>query len=245
MELDNYQNLNNFQPDRQREDRGKHEAVKPEHGVRSAEPVRGKQSSLVIYILLGLSILLSVVILGTAVILFTGSSEKTRSSLAELRTDISQLKEVPGMSEEIRSSLAELRTEISQLKEKTRSQCPNQWSLFNQKLYYFSTSKKTWNEAQESCKSMDANLVVINSAEEQEYLQQGKLDSLWIGLNDRVEEGKWRWVDGTDYASTVTFWASGQPNQNGDEDCAVASETHGWHDWPCSSRHSFICEKSP
>uniref|UniRef100_UPI00398ED536 CD209 antigen-like protein C n=1 Tax=Pristiophorus japonicus TaxID=55135 RepID=UPI00398ED536 len=169
-----------------------------------------------------------------------------KASVADFKMELSQIKcNITGSSEKTRSSLAELRTDISQLKEETRSQGPNQWSLFNQKLYYFSTSKKTWNEAQESCKSMDANLVVINSAEEQEYLQQSKLDSLWIGLDDRVEEGKWRWVDGTDYASTVKFWASGQPNQNGDEDCAVAYKTHGWHDWPCSSRHSSICEKSP
>uniref|UniRef100_UPI00398F2B56 CD209 antigen-like protein C n=1 Tax=Pristiophorus japonicus TaxID=55135 RepID=UPI00398F2B56 len=218
-----------------------------EHGVRSAEPVRGKQSSLVIYILLGLSILLSVVILGTAVILFPQMFGEMKASVADFKMELSQIKSnITGSSEETRSSLAQLRTDISQLKENLHCLLhPNQWIPFKQKLYYFSTSKKTWNEAQESCKSMDANLVVINSAEEQAYLQCSILDELWIGLDDRVEEGKWRWVDGTDYASTVKFWVSGQPDQNGDEDCAMASKTQGWHDWPCSSRHSSICEKSP
>uniref|UniRef100_UPI00398F7217 hepatic lectin-like n=1 Tax=Pristiophorus japonicus TaxID=55135 RepID=UPI00398F7217 len=97
---------------------------------------------------------------------------------------------------------------------------------------------------------MDANLVVINSAEEQAYVQRNVQRNVqhdyWIGLDDRVEEGKWRWVDGTDYVSSVKFWASGQPHstENEDEDCAVASNTGEWHDWPCSSIHFSICEKS-
>ncbi|XP_067828973.1 C-type lectin domain family 4 member M-like [Heptranchias perlo] len=268
MELDDtYQNVNDFSPDQLRGDKRKREDLKSEHGVGAAEPVQGKRSSLVIYILLGLSILLSMVILGAAFILFTqmfsemkasvanfkmefsqikinitGMSEETRSSFAELRTEISQLKE--RLTEETRSSFAELGTEISQLKESlSRFLCPDQWRRFEQNCYYFSSSGTTWDEAQKSCTSMDANLLVINSAEEQVYLQGNLKSNHWIGLSDSVEEGNWSWVDGTDYASNVKFWESGQPNSNGDEGCVVAAANAAWHDWPCSSRHSSICKK--
>eukprot|EP00061_Rhincodon_typus_P018222 g47313.t1 len=59
----------------------------PEYGDR---PVQGKWTLLAIYILLGFSILLSVVIL------VTGLSEETSRSLDELRNDVSQLTEKLG-----------------------------------------------------------------------------------------------------------------------------------------------------
>ncbi|XP_078387657.1 C-type lectin domain family 4 member A-like isoform X2 [Cetorhinus maximus] len=145
MELDNvYSNCDQIHHNQQKGGRRKEENVNSEQGVQSAESGRGKRPSLVIYILLGLSILLSVVILSTAVILLTGISEKTSRSLAALRTEISQLKE-----------------------ELCHSRCPGQWRKFEQHCYYFSTNEKTWIDAQRACASMDANLVVINKAEEQ------------------------------------------------------------------------------
>ncbi|XP_041033279.1 C-type lectin domain family 4 member A-like [Carcharodon carcharias] len=145
MELDNvYLNCDQIHHNQPKRGRGKEENLKSEQGAQSAESARGKCPSLVIYILLGLSILLSVVILSTAVILFTGISENTSRSLAELRTQISQLKE-----------------------NLCYSRCPGQWRKFEQHCYYFSTNKKTWADAQKACASMDANLVVINKAEEQ------------------------------------------------------------------------------
>ncbi|XP_078090924.1 uncharacterized protein LOC144507641 [Mustelus asterias] len=144
MELKNDdQNFEEFHLDQPRGDRKKQENLKPEHSVQAADPMRGKCPPLVFYILLGLSILLSVVVLGTAVILFTqmlskmkmtdtdlkmeisqlkstvtGVSEKTSLSLAELRTNISQLEDITGISEQTSRSLAELRAEISQLKKR-------------------------------------------------------------------------------------------------------------------------------
>ncbi|XP_067828972.1 CD209 antigen-like protein C isoform X2 [Heptranchias perlo] len=168
-----------------------------------------------------------------------------KASVANFKMEFSQIKiNITGLTEETRSSFAELRTEISQLKENLYCfQCPDQWSRFEQNCYYFSSSETTWDEAQKSCTSMDANLLVINSAEEQVYLQGNLNDNHWIGLSDSVEEGNWSWVDGTDYASNVKFWESGQPNSNGDEGCVVAAANAAWHDWPCSSRHSSICKK--
>ncbi|XP_078062688.1 hepatic lectin-like [Mustelus asterias] len=123
-------------------------------------------------------------------------------------------------------------------------QCPDQWKQFQQNCYYFSSNKKNWLEAQRSCASMDANLVVINKAEEQMFVArwlQGKYH--WIGLSDSVSEGDWRWVDGTDYTSSVKFWDNNQPNGE-DENCVTMFIEGKWHDWPCSFNHLLICEKS-
>ncbi|XP_067876901.1 CD209 antigen-like [Heterodontus francisci] len=255
MELaDIYQNVNEFHRDQFRKERGKKKESKPERAVRSAEPVRGKWSPLVIYIVLGFSILLTIVILATTIASFaqmlsemkttvtdfkvelsqlksnvTGMSEETRSSLTELGTKISQLPQiaqivsemktseadfkvelsqlksnVTGMSEETRSSLTELGTKLSQLQENLpRTQCPDQWKLFQKNCYYLSSNTNNWAGAQRSCASMDANLVVINKAEEQAFIETLIAKRSWIGLSDSISEGDWRWVDGTDYTSSV------------------------------------------
>ncbi|XP_078387659.1 uncharacterized protein LOC144668993 isoform X2 [Cetorhinus maximus] len=274
MELnDEYENLSDFHLDEMKEDRGKHERLKPEHGVRSAEPIRGRWSPLITYSLLVISILLSITILGTAMTLLsqlssemktsdasfemklsqlkstvTGISEETNRTLAKISTEISLLKELAGMPEQIRRLLPELRTTIPELKKNLpHLQCPMQWTPFKQKLYYFSSHQATWGEAQRFCELMDANLAVINSAEEQMYIQWNIQYDHWIGLTDATKEGKWHWVDGTDYASNVKFWYSNQPNggeTEEDEDCVVTTSDGKWHDWPCSSFHSTICEKS-
>lgn len=40
------------------------------------------------------------------------------------------------------------------------------WIPFDQALYYFSSTRGTWNESQTSCASMNSNLVVITSLRE-------------------------------------------------------------------------------
>ena len=70
----------------------------------------------------------------------------------------------------------------------------------------------------------------------------------WIGLNDKVREGKYRWVNGNQADDFV--WWSGQPdNIPGAADCAVAMfsnvQPYGFRAWdyPCSNRYAIICEK--
>ncbi|XP_041753901.2 C-type lectin domain family 4 member F-like [Coregonus clupeaformis] len=92
------------------------------------------------------------------------------------------------------------------------------WRRFNSSLYYISTDKKNWEESRQDCLRRGADLVIINSREEQVFVNG--FWEVWIGLTDRDEEGVWNWVDGT--LLTTGYWASGQPNSHLglDEDCA-------------------------
>ncbi|XP_062430464.1 C-type lectin domain family 4 member F-like [Rhea pennata] len=78
------------------------------------------------------------------------------------------------------------------------------WRYHDGNIYYFSRSKKTWEDSEAFCTAVKAHLASISSAEEQEYIagQAGNLQ-YWIGLTDRVKEGTWRWVDGTEYKPGV------------------------------------------
>ncbi|KAJ8404959.1 hypothetical protein AAFF_G00328800 [Aldrovandia affinis] len=76
--------------------------------------------------------------------------------------------------------------------------CPEGWEQSNSKCYYFSTEVKNWNDSRSDCLKQGADLVIIESKEEQEFISKFTSDNLyWIGLSDSETEGTWLWVDGT------------------------------------------------
>ncbi|XP_047672739.1 hepatic lectin-like isoform X4 [Tachysurus fulvidraco] len=72
------------------------------------------------------------------------------------------------------------------------------WNYTIQGLKYFTTKRTSWSKAREECRSKRADLVIINSREEQEYISRVFAGEAWIGLHDTVQEGKWMWVDATE-----------------------------------------------
>ncbi|XP_051898113.1 C-type lectin domain family 10 member A-like isoform X2 [Pristis pectinata] len=167
-----------------------------------------------------------------------------RAEAAGLHMELSKLKSnVTGNSEKTLNSIAKFQAEISRLSKNPRP-CPEQWTRFKKNCYQFSSRTKTWVDAQKSCASEDAHLVVINNVEEQGFLRKQIQNQYhWIGLSDSVSEGDWRWVDGTDYVSSVKFWRNGEPNNLKNEDCGQMLRDGNWNDMPCQESHQWICEK--
>ncbi|KAF5887223.1 C-type lectin domain family 4 member E-like isoform X1, partial [Clarias magur] len=72
------------------------------------------------------------------------------------------------------------------------------WIYFRYSRYYITTEQKSWTESRRYCREREAELLIINSREEQEFitkLRSGRV--AWIGLSDRDTEGEWKWVDNT------------------------------------------------
>ncbi|XP_049328035.1 C-type lectin domain family 4 member M-like [Astyanax mexicanus] len=126
--------------------------------------------------------------------------------------------------------------------------CKPQWKYFKSSIYYISTEKKSWSDSSTDCKNKQADLLIINSREEQEFIKAnfGSIEA-WIGLTDEVKEGVWKWVDGS--ALTTEFWAQGEPNNYENDDCAITSfqkaksDILTWADYPCYHPVVAICEK--
>lgn len=83
---------------------------------------------------------------------------------------------------------------------------------------YYLISPATWTEAQVQAVALGGNLATINDAEECRWIFETFCffeDSprpLWIGLTDRDQEGKFRWISGE--PATFVNWHPGEPNNN-------------------------------
>ncbi|KAI4878621.1 hypothetical protein NFI96_031163 [Prochilodus magdalenae] len=120
-----------------------------------------------------------------------------------------------------------------------------EWIYFSSSIYYISTEKKSWRESRQHCKGKGADLVIINSKEEQVFINRLRGgQTAWIGLKYSYTEGgwRWRWVD--DSAVDTRFWSHGEPY---DYECVVtgygSDPLQNWYNYDCSVQQYWICEK--
>ncbi|XP_029968471.1 C-type lectin domain family 10 member A-like [Salarias fasciatus] len=165
-----------------------------------------------------------------------------RQNLTEL-LEISNL-HISSLTEE-RNQLNASLTKMSEYIARLKNVCPSGWKkLENDSCYFISDQRGSWDEGREDCKQRGADLVVIESSEEMNFL--AKNINSWIGLNDREQEGTWKWVNGAPL--TFTLWEKNQPdNWKGnskypEEDCVHISHCFQWNDSPCMRSQRWICE---
>ncbi|KAK2840197.1 hypothetical protein Q5P01_013937 [Channa striata] len=128
--------------------------------------------------------------------------------------------------------------------DRQKKTCPAGWTMFSFSCYFLSDSG-SWTKGREDCRRTDADLVIIDSAEEQNFLSGFAKEDSWIGLSDGDTEGTWKWTDGTPL--TFKNWGQYEPNnggENGNEDCVQIRAQKGvWNDLPCGTSLKSICEK--
>ena len=64
----------------------------------------------------------------------------------------------------------------------------------------------------------------------------------WIGLNDIRRERVFRNADGC--PRRFVAWATNEPNNQSNEDCAQLWTLKGWNDNRCTRKFRFLCKKS-
>ncbi|XP_053145617.1 hepatic lectin-like [Hemicordylus capensis] len=178
-----------------------------------------------VYVLLGVSFLL----IGIYYVVVL-------SQVATLSTDLSQMDfQFPNQSSDLDLLLFPCGPEN------------REWEYFNGKCYHFSLEKTSWMQAKTQCQGRHSHLVVINNMAEQNFLQtRTRNERYWMGLTDLELEGHWRWVDGSDYRNSFTYWGVGEPNNDNyrtSEDCAHLWGNGAWNDVYCTYLCFYICEK--
>ena len=106
------------------------------------------------------------------------------------------------------------------------------------------------NYARQECQGMNADLLIINSAEENTFiadlLKAKGVKWGWIGLQRNTKDSTFYWIDGTPIEYDA--WRSGEPNNDdGNENCAyidVVASYGGWNDIPCDIRNIVLCQKA-
>ncbi|XP_044044837.1 CD209 antigen-like protein E [Siniperca chuatsi] len=125
--------------------------------------------------------------------------------------------------------------------------CKDGCTSFNNSFYYISAQQKSWEESRQDCKDRGADLIIVNSKEEQVFINS--LNRVfWIGLTDTEEEGTWKWVDGSVLNSTE-FWRKGEPSgsiRGAMHNCVDTfwyTQQRSWNDNKCAKPQLWICEK--
>lgn len=193
-----------------------------------------------------LSVLLLAGLIGLGVYYF----DFARDSLAVLSSIKANLTERLRASNEERdllnATLTNLTKELDRLQtlSKQKKTCPAEWRMFSCVCYFLSTRSDSWEKGRQDCRDRGADLVVIDTLEEQEFITQIIRTNTWIGLNDRDKEGTWMWTDGTPL--TVAYWR-GWPDNWREEDCveilAGKKTRENWNDLRCDTSKPWICEK--
>ncbi|XP_060744602.1 C-type lectin domain family 4 member M-like [Tachysurus vachellii] len=172
----------------------------------------------------------------------TKDRDQLQSSYNNLTKDRDQLQSSYNNLTEYRDQLREERDRCLKI---FCSSSKQKCFSFSSSFYVISNETKSWEESRKECKATGADLVIINSKEEQEFIvkQLNNLET-WIGLSDTVKEGEWKWVDDTPL--NTEYWGEGEPNNAGDEDCVViygSNSSKRWNDQKCSRKLPWICEK--
>ncbi|XP_054707983.1 macrophage mannose receptor 1-like [Uloborus diversus] len=142
--------------------------------------------------------------------------------------------------------------------------CEKGWYGYNDKCYRFGGSDRlskvlnlNWEKALEFCRNEGGSLATIDNQDVQNFVVTffilGNVtevaNGVWIGLHDRVTEGKYEWSDATEV--NFTNWSPHEPSGDryGDEDCANIQfhpnrNIGTWNDFPCGREMPFLCQKN-
>ncbi|XP_028984013.1 natural killer cells antigen CD94 [Betta splendens] len=128
--------------------------------------------------------------------------------------------------------------------------CLDQWIQFQSNCYLFSggtySSKwKTWEESQNECKTFTANLLVIDSQDEQEFISNhtrrycDDKHGYWIGLRNT---GRWMWLN--KWNLTVSYWRT---TASSTVSCGLSlpevDPLANWQNTGCYMKNRWICER--
>ncbi|XP_013379233.1 pulmonary surfactant-associated protein A-like [Lingula anatina] len=66
--------------------------------------------------------------------------------------------------------------------------------------------------------------------------------SIWLGADDIVQDGDWRWNAANGEPVDYSEWRPNEPNGGSGENCMELFSDGAWNDESCSSARAFLCE---
>ncbi|KAM6293057.1 C-type lectin domain family 12 member A-like [Porphyrio hochstetteri] len=118
--------------------------------------------------------------------------------------------------------------------------CPANWKWEGGRMcYYISEEKKSWEKSHQFCSSQNATLLLIKREEKLELVKKFPRNTYWLGLEFRVQQGKWYWTDNTTLTEQQDSWTKYiKPSQP----CAYLHYTTIYSS-SCLDDFYYVCEK--
>nr|XP_020480684.1 C-type lectin domain family 7 member A-like isoform X2 [Monopterus albus] len=128
--------------------------------------------------------------------------------------------------------------------------CQKDWILFQDKCYLFynkNSNWKTWDQSRAYCQTFFADLVVIDSLQEQEFISNhtqsyyDQYHGYWLGLQ-QTSDKNWLWVDGTN--DTLRYWMKDTSSVSSLYALMIPGKniTASWDPADSKMQNKFICE---
>ncbi|XP_017538436.2 CD209 antigen-like protein E [Pygocentrus nattereri] len=169
----------------------------------------------------------------------------------QLGTSLSRLTQLESSYVQLQDQFNRLRAQMQSCDEdlqrktqRVQKTCPDGWTKRGTSMYYIGREGgKNWLQSRQDCRERGSDLVIINSHEEQRFIQELNLQ-VWIGLSE--SQSTWTWVDGSSPSSE--YWINGEPNEyRTGEDCAESKPNYeppnSWNDERCSTVLNWVCER--
>ena len=132
--------------------------------------------------------------------------------------------------------------------------CDGDWESFDGNCYLVVRQFKSWDDASAYCTSQNSYLLEITTDTEREFVTELVRDyrgnNFWIGATDRDTTGRFTYYH-SNLPLPEKYWLWGQPdNYGGNQHCVLMIYRYTMnrvvelHDYSCSSRYRFVCEKS-
>ncbi len=98
-----------------------------------------------------------------------------------------------------------------------------------------------WLTARSACAAHGAHLAIPDGSGENTFIFGLSGKNSWLGISDLAVEGVWMLVTGEQ--ATWFNWGSGEPNNQGNEDCVEFVQAGKWNDIFCTKKMAdFVCE---
>ncbi|XP_070537334.1 macrophage mannose receptor 1-like [Ptychodera flava] len=123
----------------------------------------------------------------------------------------------------------------------------NGWHSVNDRCMKFFPQPKSWQDAQDYCQTMGANLPKVTGLVVQDYItdRSSSDGTLWLGLSNlKGLPTEYAWIDET--TPSFTNWQAGQPISTGGRGCVEVQQGNNgeWSTQSCDSTNAYVCEKA-
>ncbi|KAK2815563.1 hypothetical protein Q5P01_026030 [Channa striata] len=115
--------------------------------------------------------------------------------------------------------------------------CPEGWTVFQGRCYYYNEVSMSWPEADASCASLGASLVSVHSPQEYMFLLQQTFSPSWLG--GFYIDDQWMWLDGSWFYEGFF----GQTPPPSTYQCLSTFNPDGWSPYSCNQIMPSFCMK--